>query len=167
MSSEIRPTFVQPSSNLKQRLDGRFSEGNALPSNLVQPCSRAGACVGAGAHARPPARTPARTRDLGLDEVGRLDGNQEEGQAKGPAKGKSLRDTMPQTANVVDWLRQEFGKEKADALVLQGKQGKGRFYAAEIGPDGLLREFGSTATGGRVVLSNDGLLQWKNAGRSQ
>lgn len=171
MSSDIRPTFVQPSSNLPQRLDGRFSEGKAPPSNLVQPPSRAGACVGAGGGvrtpARPPARTPARTRDLGLDEVGRLDVNHQEGQASGQAKGKSLRDTMPQTAELVDWLRQEFGKDKADALMLKGKQGKGGFYAAELGPDGVLREFGSAASGARAVLRQDGTPQWQKPGRSQ
>lgn len=74
---------------------------------------------------------------------------------------------MPQTAELADWLRQEFGKDKADALILKGKQGKGGFYAAELGPDGVLREFGSTASGVRAVVDKAGPLQWKNAGRSQ
>lgn len=72
---------------------------------------------------------------------------------------------MPQTAELVDWLRQEFGKEKADAIVLKGKQGRGGFYAAELGADGVLREFGSTSSGARVVLGEDGALQWRQPAR--
>ena len=162
MSSDIRPTFVQPSSNLPQRLDGRFFEGKAPPSNLVQPPSRAGACVGAGAHSRTPAHTPARTREKGLDEVGRLDGATQVKRKEG-----TLRTAMPQTADLADWLRAEFGKEKADALMLKGKQGKGGFYAAEVGPDGVLREFGSTASGARAVLGEDGTLQWQQPERAR
>jgi hypothetical protein len=74
---------------------------------------------------------------------------------------------MPQTAEWVDWLRAELGKEWADALMLKGKQGKGGFYAAEVGPDGVLREFGSTARGARVVLGEDGSLQWQPPETSQ
>lgn len=68
---------------------------------------------------------------------------------------------MPQTAELADWLRQEFGKDKADALMLKGKQGKGGFYAAELGADGVLREFGSTASGGRAAVGEDGAIQWR------
>ena len=166
MSSDIRPTSVQPPSNLPQRLDGRFSEGKVPPSNPVQPPSRAGACVGAGGGvrtpARPPAHTPARTREKGLDEVGRLDGATQVKRKEG-----TLRTAMPQTADLADWLRAEFGKEKADALMLKGKQGKGGFYAAEVGPDGVLREFGSTASGARAVLGEDGTLQWQQPERAR
>lgn len=73
----------------------------------------------------------------------------------------SLREVMPQTAEVVDWLRASLGKEKADAIVLKGKAGRGGFYMAEIGPDGVLREFGSTKSGRRSVLVN-GKLEWND-----
>lgn len=79
----------------------------------------------------------------------------------------TLRSAMPQTADLVDWLRQEFGKDKADAMLLKGKQGKGGFYAAELGADGVLREFGSTASGARAVVGEDGALQWRQPERTQ
>ena len=50
---------------------------------------------------------------------------------------------MPQTAEVVDWLRLLLGKEKADAIVAGGKAGRGTFRAVETGPDGVQRQFGS------------------------
>lgn len=55
----------------------------------------------------------------------------------------SLRGVMPQTAEIVDWLRGELGKEAADRIVLGGKAGRGTFRAVEIGPDGVERTFGS------------------------
>lgn len=55
----------------------------------------------------------------------------------------ALRDLMPETAAIVDWLRSELGREAADRIVLGGKQGKGTFWAQERGPDGVVREFGS------------------------
>lgn len=73
----------------------------------------------------------------------------------------TLREVMPVTADLVDWLRAQLGKEAADAILLKGKQGKGGFYSAEIGPDGVFREFGSTARGARVVVTGDGTLQWE------
>jgi hypothetical protein len=82
---------------------------------------------------------------------------QQQGQG---SKAASLRSTMPQTAELVDWLRAELGKQAADRVVLRGKQGKGGFYAAEIGPDGVLREFGSTVSGRRVRLDGQGGLVW-------
>lgn len=36
----------------------------------------------------------------------------------------SLRELMPVAAELVDWLRGQFGKEYADKLVLQGKAGQ-------------------------------------------
>lgn len=86
--------------------------------------------------------------------------------SQAPAQG-TLRAVMPQTADLVDWLRQEFGKEKADAMLLKGKQGKGGFYAAEVGPDGVLREFGSTSSGARAVVGDDGALQWRKPERTR
>jgi hypothetical protein len=55
----------------------------------------------------------------------------------------SLRELMPQTAEWVDWLRKELGKEVADKIVLDGKLGRGGFWTRERGPDGVWREFGS------------------------
>jgi hypothetical protein len=55
----------------------------------------------------------------------------------------SLRHLMPVTAEIVDWLRQELGKERADKIVLGGKQGLGTFRTVETGPDGVRRVFGS------------------------
>lgn len=75
-------------------------------------------------------------------------------------KGGTLRQVMPQTAELVDWLREEFGAETADKILLRGKQGKGGFYAAEIGPDGVLREFGSTQDGRRATFDAEGRAQW-------
>jgi plasmid maintenance system antidote protein VapI len=43
----------------------------------------------------------------------------------------SLREVMPVAAELVDWLREQFGREYADKLVRQGQ--------AEIGPDGVFR----------------------------
>jgi len=77
----------------------------------------------------------------------------------------SLREVMPVAAELVDWLREQFGREYADRLVLDGKQGRGGFYVAEIGPDGVFREFGTTKSGrraelrdGKVVVADDVLV---------
>ena len=71
----------------------------------------------------------------------------------------SLREAMPVTAEIVDWLRLQLGKEAADRIVLKGKGGKGGFYVAEVGPDGVLREFGSTRAKRRAGMV-DGQLEW-------
>jgi hypothetical protein len=76
------------------------------------------------------------------------------------SKAESLRSTMPETAEIVDWLRQQLGRQAADRIVLKGKHGQGGFYAAEVGPDGVLREFGSTVSGRRVRLDGQGGLVW-------
>ena len=55
----------------------------------------------------------------------------------------SLRELMPATAEIVDWLRGQLGKEAADRIVLKGKAGKGGFWVREECPDGQVREFGS------------------------
>jgi hypothetical protein len=56
---------------------------------------------------------------------------------------------MPITASIVDWLRAELGQPAADAIVRKGMRGRGGFWAREVGPDGITREFGSRA-GSRV-----------------
>ena len=66
--------------------------------------------------------------------------------SKGP-----LRGVMPLTAELVDDLRKLLGQEKADRLIAAGKAGRPVFYAAEVGPDGVLREFGSSPSGQRPV----------------
>lgn len=58
-------------------------------------------------------------------------------------KKGSLRAVMPETAAIVDELRQVLGQAWADRLVLGGKQGKGTFLAVERCPDGQTRSFGS------------------------
>lgn len=67
------------------------------------------------------------------------------------AKG-SLRGVMPQVAQVVDEMRQVLGKEWADRIVAGGQAGRGTFYAWEVGPDGVLRDFGSWHGGQRVQV---------------
>lgn len=69
-----------------------------------------------------------------------------------------MREQMPVAAMLVDALRLALGKEAADALLKRSRaglvsRGQGAFYCAEIGPDGLLREFGTALDGwhGEVV----------------
>ncbi len=83
----------------------------------------------------------------------------QEGNEGREGKG-SLRAVMPVAAEIVDWLRTEFGKPYADQLVLKGKAGRGGFYVAEIGPDGVFREFGSTKGDRRCVVS-EGRVVWQ------
>jgi hypothetical protein len=64
----------------------------------------------------------------------------------------SLRDVMPQTAQFIDQLRAELGRDRVDAILLRAKAGRGGFHAAEIGPDGQLREFGSSRDGTRFTV---------------
>jgi hypothetical protein len=80
--------------------------------------------------------------------------SQEQQQKKG-----TLRGVMPVCAEIVDWLRAELGRECADALVAKGKAGQGGFYFAEIGPDGVFREFGSSRKG--RCVERDGRVVWK------
>lgn len=81
-----------------------------------------------------------------------------------PEKPKvgSLRDVMPQTAELVDWLRSQLGTEAADRIVLKGKKGLGGFYAAEIGPDGVFREFGSPSLGGGRAVAVGDAVAWQH-----
>lgn len=58
-------------------------------------------------------------------------------------KKKEMRELMPQTAAIVDELRQALGTDWANRLLRQGQAGRGGFWAQETGPDGVLREFGS------------------------
>jgi hypothetical protein len=58
-------------------------------------------------------------------------------------KPQPMRALMPATAEMVDWLRQLLGREKADARIKAAMAGKGGFWVQERGPDGVVREFGS------------------------
>lgn len=58
-------------------------------------------------------------------------------------KPQPMRALMPATAELVDWLRQLLGREKADARIKSAMAGKGGFWVQETGPDGVVREFGS------------------------
>ncbi len=78
-----------------------------------------------------------------------------------PANG-SLRGVMPQTAEIVDQLRAQLGRQHADAIIARGKAGWGVAYFAERGPDGVLRTFGHVDQGRRVELRH-GALVWLNA----
>lgn len=74
----------------------------------------------------------------------------------------SLRDLMPGTAEIVDDLRRAFGRERADRIVRDAMQGKPTMYAVEVGPDGVLREFGHAPGGRRAVLEGGALvLPWE------
>ena len=58
-----------------------------------------------------------------------------------------MRALMPATAELVGWLRQLLGREKADARIKAAMAGKGGFWVQETGPDGVVREFGSRKPG--------------------
>lgn len=73
-----------------------------------------------------------------------------------PKARGTLRELMPGTAEIVDWLRRELGQEAADRIVLGGKQGRGTFWAQERGPDGVVREFGSRHEGTKWPLAGGG-----------
>ncbi|OZI61567.1 hypothetical protein CAL28_19995 [Bordetella genomosp. 11] len=45
--------------------------------------------------------------------------------------GTSMRDKMPQTAAVIDSLRQAFGKDSIDRQIRRGLNGEPVFYARE------------------------------------
>lgn len=75
-----------------------------------------------------------------------------------------LREQMPVTAWLVDQLRVRWGAEVTDALVRRAMRGmagggQGFFYSAEFGPDGVLREFGCSGSGG-TFAAEDGRLVW-------
>ena len=88
-----------------------------------------------------------------------------QGRKVGRMSKGTLRGVMPLTAELVDDLRKLLGQEKADRLIAAGKAGRPVFYAAEVGPDGVLREFGSSPSGQRPAL-RDGALVWPERGGS-
>jgi hypothetical protein len=56
---------------------------------------------------------------------------------------KDMRALMPVTADLVDWLRELLGRDRADERIKAAMQGRGGFWVQERGPDGVVREFGS------------------------
>ena len=71
----------------------------------------------------------------------------------------SLKDEMPEVAAWVQSLRLAVGAPLVDAALRKAKSGKGGFYAAEVGPDGVLREFGQPLAGGRARLVDGALVR--------
>jgi hypothetical protein len=62
---------------------------------------------------------------------------------------------MPETAAFIDGLRKELGQAYVDKLLIAGKQGKPGCYFAEVGPDGVLREFGTPASRRAQVVDGE------------
>jgi hypothetical protein len=75
-----------------------------------------------------------------------------------PHKAPSMRELMPGTAALVDELRASLGQAIVDRIVRDAMRGKPTMYAAEVGPDGVLREFGHAPSGRRAVMQDGELL---------
>ena len=69
---------------------------------------------------------------------------------RGKVAADALRATMPETAALVDALRQVWGAERTDELLRTARRGWAVFYAAELGADGVLREWGWAPSGRRA-----------------
>lgn len=74
---------------------------------------------------------------------------------------------MPETADIVDQLRRQWGHAETDALLRRSMRGdvskaSGGFYVAELGADGQVLEFGATI-GGRRCVQPGGEGQWVDA----
>ena len=70
-----------------------------------------------------------------------------------------MRETMPETAALVDELRQALGAAVVDRAIRAAAKGGSAFYAAELTADGELLEFGRTADGQRA-RAGGGTLTW-------
>lgn len=164
--AQARLNSVQPA-RLDEVLDGwldgavfsSWQPRSVQPSNTPHVCacgrSRVWARAGAGAYPLPRTRAGARdacTRRPRLDgwTVGRK-GKGDGMKTKG-GDGGSLRSVMPQTAAWIDWLRAELGQEVVADILRRAKAGKAVGYFAEVGPDGVLREWGTPAPGRRAQL---------------
>ena len=75
------------------------------------------------------------------------------------ARPRSLRDTMPHTAAIVDELRQVLGAAVVDRALRDAARGGRAFYAAEIGPAGELLQFGAPADGRRARIEGGQLVR--------
>ena len=69
--------------------------------------------------------------------------------------GGDLRATMPQTAEMIDGLREAFGRTVIDAILRATSKGRPQAYFAELGADGQLREWGRAPSGRRAVVVGD------------
>lgn len=69
--------------------------------------------------------------------------------------GGDLRATMPQTAEMIDGLREAFGRTVIDAILRATSNGRPLAYVAEVGADGQLHEWGRAPSGGRAVVVGD------------
>ena len=59
---------------------------------------------------------------------------------------------MPQTAEMIDGLREAFGRTVIDAILRATSKGRPQAYFAEMGDDGQLREWGRAPSGRRAVV---------------
>ncbi|WP_287880455.1 hypothetical protein [Acidovorax sp.] len=66
--------------------------------------------------------------------------------------GADLRATMPQTAELIDGLREAFGRTVIDAILRATSKGRPQAYFAELGADGQLREWGRAPSGRRAAV---------------
>ena len=69
--------------------------------------------------------------------------------------GADLRATMPQTAEMIDGLREAFGRTVIDAILRATSKGRPQAYFAELGADGQLREWGRAPSGRRAAVQGD------------
>jgi hypothetical protein len=67
-----------------------------------------------------------------------------------------MRDTMPTVAELVDELRLALGRELVDKAIKAGMQGKGAFYATEVGADGQRLEVGRVRDSAPPVWTGTG-----------
>ena len=86
----------------------------------------------------------------GLADQGALRG---EGAPAAAARASGdMRATMPQTAEMIDGLREAFGRTVIDAILRATSRGRPQAYFAELGADGQLREWGRAPGGGRAAV---------------
>lgn len=70
---------------------------------------------------------------------------------------------MPETAALVDELRAALGATIVDAILRATQRGGRAFYAAELGADGTLREWGRAPSGRRAVVQGGQVVLGRRA----
>ena len=95
-------------------------------------------------------RPAIKAGGAGQAELGALRG--EAAPAAAVRSGADLRATMPKTAEMIDGLREAFGRTVIDAILRATSKGRPMVYAAELGADGQLREWGRAPSGRRAVV---------------
>ena len=98
-------------------------------------------------------RPSVNAGDAGRAEQGALRG--EGAPAAAARAGGDLRATMPQTAEMIDGLREAFGRTVIDAILRATSKGRPQAYFAELGADGQLREWGRAPSGQRALVVGD------------